>query len=162
MLVITYDEHGGFYDHVPPPTTSDEREDFRQLGFRVPSVVVGPTVRRGAVVGAKLEHVSVLKTLARRFDLPVLNERMMVASDLAACIDPAYLSSPQPAPVLPPVTMSKAAVRARKTVAAHEELAAALDRMKLPPSLDRRHRSEEVTDRFLACAARDGAVKLVP
>lgn len=162
MLVITYDEHGGFYDHVPPPTTSDEREDFRQLGFRVPSVVVGPTVRRGAVVGAKLEHVSVLKTLARRFDLPVLNERMMVASDLAACIDPAYLSSPQPAPVLPPVTMSKAAVRARKTVAAHEELAAALDRMKLPPSLDRRHRSEEVTDRFLACAARVGAVKLVP
>ena len=35
MLVITYDEHGGFYDHVPPPTTSDEREEFRQLGFQI-------------------------------------------------------------------------------------------------------------------------------
>ena len=43
MLVITYDEHGGFFDHVPPPTTDDERPDFRQLGFRVPALVIGPT-----------------------------------------------------------------------------------------------------------------------
>lgn len=162
MLVITYDEHGGFYDHLPPPTTTDEREDFRRLGFRVPSVVVGPTVRRGAVVGTKLEHVSVISTLTRRFGLPALNERVMETHDLSPCIDPAYLGAPQPAPVLPPVTMSKAAVRARKPVATHEELAEALDRMKLPPSLDRRHLSAEVTDRFLACAAKVGAVKLVP
>jgi phospholipase C len=162
MLVITYDEHGGFYDHVPPPTTVDEREEFRQLGFRVPSVVVGPTARRGAIVGTTFEHVSVIKTITRRWNLPALNARVTEANDLSPCIDPAYLGSPQPAPVLPPVTMSKAAVRARHTVAAHPELAAALDRMQLPPSLDRRHRSAEITDRFLDCAAKVGAVKLRP
>jgi phospholipase C len=166
MLVITYDEHGGFYDHVAPPTSTDEREEFRQLGFRVPGIVVGPTARRGKIVGTKLEHVSILKTITMRFNLPALNQRVSDANDLSSCIDPAYLSSPQPAPVLPPVTMSKAAVHARRpsavAQAAHEELAATLDRMQLPPSLDRRGRSAEVTDRFLACAARVGAVKLVP
>jgi phospholipase C len=162
MLVITYDEHGGFYDHVPPPLATDEREEFRQLGFRVPSIVVGPTARRGAMIGTKLEHVSVLKTITRRFGLPALNQRVTDASDLSVCIDPAYLGNPQPAPTLPPVAMSRAAVRARHVAPAHEELAAAIDRMGLPPHLDRRNRSAEVTDRFLACAARVGAVTLTP
>src|SRR5262249_13189320 len=44
LLVITYDEHGGFFDHVPPPTTVDTNAEFRQLGFRVPAIVIGPTV----------------------------------------------------------------------------------------------------------------------
>ena len=161
MVVLTYDEHGGFYDHVPPPTVTDERENFRQLGFRVPSLVIGPTVRRGQAVNTVFEHVSVIKTVARRFALPMLNARMGEANDLSPCINPAYMSNPQPAPVLPPVTMSRAAVYARPPHAAHEELAAALDRLRLPPSLDRRHRSAEVTDRFLDCAAKVGAVRLV-
>ena len=161
MLVITYDEHGGFYDHVSPPTTTDEREEFQQLGFRVPSIVVGPTARRGKIIGTKLEHVSILKTLTMRFELPALNARVSDANDLSPCIDPAYLNNPQPAPVMPPVTMSKSAVRARRVAPAHEELAAALDRMQLPPSLDRRHRSAEVTEKFLENAARVGAVRLI-
>ncbi|MCA9635903.1 MAG: alkaline phosphatase family protein, partial [Myxococcales bacterium] len=47
LLVITYDEHGGFYDHVSPPATEDsEGPEYAQMGFRVPSVVIGPHVRR--------------------------------------------------------------------------------------------------------------------
>ncbi len=161
LLVITYDEHGGFYDHVSPPVTTDERAAFRQLGFRVPSLVIGPTVRRGQVVDATFEHVSVLSTLTRRFGLPALNDRVTAAADLSPCIDPAYLADPQPAPTLPPVTMSRAAVHGRRDVAAHAELAAAIDALDLPPTLDRRHRAAEVTDRFLDCAAGVGAVHLL-
>jgi len=49
LLVITYDEHGGFFDHVPPPEAQDEEEAFRRLGFRVHAVVVGPWVNEGVV-----------------------------------------------------------------------------------------------------------------
>src|SRR5690606_19409874 len=55
-LVITYDEHGGFFDHVLPPRTRDDRanradwsNDHAQLGFRVPTVVASPFARRGFV-----------------------------------------------------------------------------------------------------------------
>ena len=51
VFIITYDEHGGFFDHVPPPTAPDDHasEGFDQLGFRVPSVVIGPWVKPGAL-----------------------------------------------------------------------------------------------------------------
>ena len=49
LFIITYDESGGFYDHVAPPTVVDERGDFRQLGFRVPSLIIGPHVRSGCI-----------------------------------------------------------------------------------------------------------------
>ena len=161
LLVISYDEHGGFFDHVAPPTTTDEREPFRQLGFRVPSLVIGPTVRRGEVVHTTFDHVSVISTLTRRFGLPALNDRVAAASDLSPCIAPQYLADPQPPPLIPPLTMSRAAVLDRPPTAAHPELAAALDAMDLPPELDRRDRPREVTARFLDCAVQVGAVQLV-
>ena len=55
MLVITYDEHGGFFDHVPPPMTTDDTlqkfgvDGFQQMGFRVPALVIGPYVKQGYV-----------------------------------------------------------------------------------------------------------------
>jgi phospholipase C len=96
LLVITYDEHGGFFDHVPPPMTHDDRAEFRQLGFRVPALVIGPTVRRGQVVSAQFEHVSVAATLGTRFGMESLGVRMDAASDLSPCIDPALLGLPAP------------------------------------------------------------------
>jgi phospholipase C len=45
VLVITYDEHGGFYDHVPPPAVDDESR-YKTLGLRVPALIVGPRVRQ--------------------------------------------------------------------------------------------------------------------
>ena len=88
LLVIMFDEHGGYYDHVAPPTVPDPDADFRQIGFRVPAVVVGPQVRTGAVVSTPYDHVSILATLATRFGIGSLGPRMDAAADLSACIDP--------------------------------------------------------------------------
>jgi phospholipase C len=113
LLVITYDEHGGFFDHVAPPSTLDDLPDFRQLGFRVPTLVVGPTVRRGAVDSTVREHVSIARTLATRFGIASLNARMDAAADLSSCIDPALAAGPPPpAPVLAPVELSARTLRA--------------------------------------------------
>jgi phospholipase C len=65
VLVIVYDEHGGFYDHVPPPSV-DDRSGYKTLGVRVPALVVGPRVRK-FVCHETLEHTSLIATILRRF-----------------------------------------------------------------------------------------------
>ncbi|MCA9635692.1 MAG: alkaline phosphatase family protein [Myxococcales bacterium] len=110
LFIITYDEHGGFYDHVPPPKTIDDDPEFQQLGFRVPSLVIGPTVRRGCVNSTAFEHVSVLKTIALRFGLPWLNERHAEVTDLSSCIHPDYVHDPQPPPMIAPLKVSISAL----------------------------------------------------
>jgi phospholipase C len=89
LLVVVFDEHGGFFDHVPPPLVSDPYPDFRQLGFRVPAIVAGPMVRQGAVVSTPFDHVSIAATLRTRFGIASLGMRMDGSNDLASCIDPA-------------------------------------------------------------------------
>ncbi|HZU67363.1 MAG TPA: alkaline phosphatase family protein [Ktedonobacteraceae bacterium] len=66
-LFFTYDEGGGFFDHVAPPQV-----DAYGLGIRVPTVVVSPYARRGYVSGQLYEHSSILKFIERRFGLPTL------------------------------------------------------------------------------------------
>jgi phospholipase C len=65
VLVIVYDEHGGFYDHVPPPPI-DDRSGYKRLGVRVPALVVGPRVRK-FVCHETFEHTSLIATILRRF-----------------------------------------------------------------------------------------------
>jgi phospholipase C len=98
LLLITFDEHGGYFDHVPPPTAPDVRPDFRQLGFRVPALAVGPTVWQGGLVSTPLEHVSVAATLRARFGIETLSPRMDAANDVSGCIDPGRIASPAPPP----------------------------------------------------------------
>jgi len=88
LLVITYDEHGGFFDHVPPPQVRDERADegFDQLGFRVPALVVGPWVKQG-VESTVFDNASVLKYVCERFGLPLWNERLEGIASLGECLD---------------------------------------------------------------------------
>jgi phospholipase C len=66
MLVIVYDEHGGFYDHVAPPPVADDGSGFTTLGVRVPAIVVGPRVRNH-VSHEVFEHTSLIATILRRF-----------------------------------------------------------------------------------------------
>ena len=106
LLLVLFDEHGGFYDHVPPPVTDDPNPEFRQLGFRVPAIAVGPTVRRRAVVSTPFEHVSIAATLRARFGIASLGRRMDAARDLASVLDPAAVVGP--APLLPKVALSTA------------------------------------------------------
>lgn len=94
LLIITYDEWGGFYDHVPPPTapiTEAERttvgnEDGR-LGFRVPTVLLGPRVRRGHVSHHQYDFSSILNLIRWRFGLGALSPRDETSINLAHALD---------------------------------------------------------------------------
>ena len=81
-MVVTYDEWGGFWDHVNPPSVRDERaaEGFGQLGFRIPSTIISPWTKTedgktGKVDHTTYEHVSTLKFIAENWGLGYLNER---------------------------------------------------------------------------------------
>jgi phospholipase C len=79
MLIITYDEHGGFYDHVAPPPAGPTGKKgskhgfmFDQLGPRVPAVVVSPFVPKGTIEHRLLEHCSIIRTVCEAFKVPLL------------------------------------------------------------------------------------------
>jgi phospholipase C len=101
LLIVTYDEHGGFFDHVAPPTTVDDESDFAQLGFRVPTFVIGAMVKKGYVCKTTLEHVSIAATVKTRWDIKSLSKRMDATADITDCIDPVKVK----APVMPPAGM---------------------------------------------------------
>jgi hypothetical protein len=69
LLILTYDEHGGFYDHVAPPQATDDRPDFRRLGVRVLALLISPLVTQGStsttLPGADFhfDHTSIMKTI---------------------------------------------------------------------------------------------------
>ena len=68
VLVITYDEHGGFYDHVPPPPSPEARAfPHETLGVRVPTIVMSPYSPRGAASHDLFDHTAVLKAVAERW-----------------------------------------------------------------------------------------------
>ncbi len=72
VLVLYYDEHGGFYDHVSPPnlrhvTRGNPAHPFTSVGPRVPAIVVSPLVGSGAVCHELFDHTSVLQLLAELF-----------------------------------------------------------------------------------------------
>jgi phospholipase C len=90
MLIVTYDEHGGFYDHVAPgpaePTGSEGRTHhfkFDRLGPRVPAVVISPWIPRGTVEHRLMDHTSVIATLMDLFDAPLLDHARVPGSGLA-------------------------------------------------------------------------------
>jgi phospholipase C len=116
LLVVTYDEHGGFFDHVPPPKTADERaaDGFDQLGFRVPALLAGPYVKRSYVSSVQYDHTSALKHIQNTFGTAPLNARCDAASDLTDCIDLDRLARGEPAaPIqLPAVELDESVVYA--------------------------------------------------
>jgi phospholipase C len=99
LLLITYDEHGGFFDHVPPPKCEDEyaAEGFDQLGFRVPSLAIGPYVKQGAV-STVLDHTSWLKFVCERHGLEPWTTRIATANSLAAVLDTERMADRDPRP----------------------------------------------------------------
>jgi phospholipase C len=108
LFVVTYDEHGGFFDHVSPPQVPDDRADqgFNQLGFRVPTLVIGPYVKKGYVSSVQHDHTSVVKHIEKMFGLEPLTMRDAAANDLSDAIDADRLARGQPAgPVTLPVVM---------------------------------------------------------
>ncbi|MDR3418543.1 MAG: alkaline phosphatase family protein [Nevskia sp.] len=120
MLIVTYDEHGGYYDHVPPPPAlapdligplvqpgESLYEGFRRYGFRVPSVVVSAYARRDHVSHVLHDHTSVLALVQRKWNLPALTWRDANANDLTDFLDLDALTAGKPTfPALPPLPPS--------------------------------------------------------
>jgi phospholipase C len=115
MLIWCYDEHGGYYDHVPPPAAIAPDSiapviapqklpgGYDRYGFRVPCVIVSPRARRNYVSHVVHDHTSILKLLETKWNLPALTYRDSAASNLLDSIDltgtPAFLDPPKlPAP----------------------------------------------------------------
>lgn len=98
LFILTFDEHGGFGDHVPPPTNipagdsitytetapdgKDFVFDFKRLGVRVPTLLISPWVKKGVVEtkgrnrGGEYSHTSILRTLNELWGLEDLTERV--------------------------------------------------------------------------------------
>jgi phospholipase C len=107
VLVINYDEWGGFYDHVAPSpapippsdATAGNQDGLR--GFRVPCLVIAPWARRGFVASDEYDHTSILKMIEWRWDLQPLTVRDETALNLAEVLnfsqrDPSAPSYPVP------------------------------------------------------------------
>jgi phospholipase C len=130
-LIVTYDEHGGFYDHVIPPSKNVPNPDginspppgntasfapsfaFDRLGLRVPTIIASPWIAQGTVDSTQYQHTSVLATLKALFGLPnFLTKRDASANSFDALFS--ALSAPRtdtpttlPRATIPPVTVSQ-------------------------------------------------------
>jgi phospholipase C len=105
MFIITFDEHGGFYDHVPPPAAVPTGDDakyankadnfaFDLYGVRVPAIVISAYTKKGTVIGnnpgdatTMFDHTSILATVEARFGLPPLGARDKVANTLEVALN---------------------------------------------------------------------------
>jgi acid phosphatase len=81
VVIVTYDEFGGFWDHVPPP-----KGDRWGPGSRIPALIVSPFARRGHVDHTAYDTTSILRFIERRFGLKPLGERDARANDLAGAL----------------------------------------------------------------------------
>src|SRR5712692_6150462 len=78
-IFLTWDESGGFYDHVPPPQV-----DPWGYGFRVPMIVVSPYARRGSVDHGVMDHTSIMRFVADNWRLPYLTSREAKAGNISS------------------------------------------------------------------------------
>jgi len=111
LFIWTYDEHGGYFDHVPPPVAvtpdgirpditvpPDQPGGYDRYGFRVPMGVVSPFAKRDYVSHVVSDHTSILKLVETKWNLPALTRRDANASNLLDMVDlkgpPAFLHPP--------------------------------------------------------------------
>jgi phospholipase C len=87
VFVITYDEWGGFFDHVAPGHAADVASKTSLRGFRVPTLVISPFARRQHVAHQTLDHTSILKMIEWRWGLTPLTARDKHANNLAKVLD---------------------------------------------------------------------------
>jgi phospholipase C len=110
LLIWTYDEHGGYYDHVaPPPAIAPDNippdtppgvrayKGFAQYGFRVPCAVISPWARAGYVSHQIYDHTSICALVEAKWNLPAMTLRDANANDMLDMLDlqrPAFLKPP--------------------------------------------------------------------
>ncbi len=98
VLIVTYDEHGGFYDHVAPPAAVPPGDgnynglnkngfNFDRLGCRVPAVVISPWIKKGTVDKTVYDHASVAATLTSIFGMKPLTDRDRSANNITPLLN---------------------------------------------------------------------------
>lgn len=117
LLIITYDEHGGFYDSVapsakaPPPNDGTGAAqntngfDFAEFGVRVPAVIVSPRIAKGTIDHTLFDHASVLATVEQAFALAPLTDRDKAANSVLPLLT---LAAPFDATRLPQLALTPA------------------------------------------------------
>ncbi len=109
LLVVTYDEHGGYYDHVPPPvalvpdaippvvaTGESTYDGFARYGFRVPTLVVSPFAIPGGLTHTVYDQTSILAMVESKWNLPAMTYRDANANDLTGFLDMTALQNDTP------------------------------------------------------------------
>jgi phospholipase C len=88
IIVVVWDDWGGWYDHVPPPQLADPRTGaYEGLGFRIPMIVISPYAKRGYVSHARHELASTLVRIEKTFGLSSLGGADERADDLSDMLD---------------------------------------------------------------------------
>ena len=87
LFVITYDEWGGFFDHVAPKVAPDVDPTHGQRGFRIPTILIGPRARRNFIARRAYDHTAILKMIEWRWGLPALTPRDLAARNIAEALD---------------------------------------------------------------------------
>jgi len=117
VFVLTFDEHGGFYDHVPPPMVTDDTvlpspgpaPDLKRLGFRVPCIVMGPFAPGRVEHMGPYEHCSILRMIEWRWSLEPMTARDRHAANLADVLDFSQRRRPLVLPPFDPAPPEKCA-----------------------------------------------------
>ena len=86
LVVVTYDENGGYWDHVPPPSGPGWSDRWGP-GSRVPTLLIGPYVKRSHVDSTAYDTTSILKFISRRFDLEALPGVRANVGDLSQALN---------------------------------------------------------------------------
>lgn len=100
LMILVYDEHGGYYDHVPPPAAlapdsiapvvesgESTYDGYARYGFRVPSIVIGPYAKHSHVSHVLYDHTSILAFVERKWNLRAMTYRDANANDLTDFLD---------------------------------------------------------------------------
>ncbi|MBI3852684.1 MAG: phospholipase [Verrucomicrobia bacterium] len=111
VMIVTYDEHGGFFDHVSPPALKTDpppganyTEGFETLGVRVPGLVLSPFVKPKTVFNGILDHTSVLKFIAQKFGKGVPYSNLVNQRQVVSVVDVINLDAARSdTPVVPPL-----------------------------------------------------------
>jgi phospholipase C len=148
VLVINYDEWGGFFDHVPPPIGAVSPTDIAagnvdgRLGFRTPLLVVSPFARAGYVAHDVYDHTSILKMVETRWGLAPLGARDASANNLASLLD--FTQEPRSAPQYPapPILSGAACPVTVASASANERPSTSVASSALSPTATRTRRAQ--------------------
>ena len=128
LLIVLYDEHGGFFDHVHPDPAQDDDPLFRRYGVRVPAFFAGPFVPKAKCLKTTWDHASIVKTILLRFcnhggSIPDMGTRVNAAAHLGGVLTEA---AARPSVALPVAIVEYLAEQqARLTIAEFNEEAKA-------------------------------------